>query len=162
MPPVSDFSIRQAAPADVKSLLELMLELARYEKLDHLFVTQEQDLSKWLFESPISSAFVALDGDHIVGYAVFFRSFSTFLGKPGFWLEDIYVTPSHRGKGIGKDLLRTIAREAVEHGHARVEWAVLDWNQPAIDFYKSIGATVMEDWRVCRLTGQELDRFAAS
>jgi GNAT superfamily N-acetyltransferase len=138
-----------------------MLELATYEKLDHIFVTDADALRQWLFASPVVSALVAEVEGAMVGYAIYYRSFSSFLGRPGCWLEDLYVSPEHRGTGIGKGLLTELARLAVENAYGRVEWAVLDWNQPAIDFYERIGADVMPDWRLCRLTGEKLAAFAA-
>lgn len=139
-----------------------MRELAVYEKLEHLFVADSDGLRQWLFTSPVASALVAEMGGETVGYAVYFRSFSTFLGRPGIWLEDLYVTPELRGTGIGKSLLSELAREAVAGGCGRLEWAVLDWNQPAIDFYERIGADVMPDWRMCRLAGEKLERFSGT
>jgi GNAT superfamily N-acetyltransferase len=156
-----EFTIRDAVATDADRLIALILELARYEKLEHIFVNSADELRRWLFsDSPVAGCFVAERDSEIVGYAIYFRSFSTFLGKPGFWLEDLYVTPAMRGTGIGKSLLKKLARTAVEAGHARVEWAVLEWNQPAIDFYQSIGANLMPDWRLCRLTDDNLRSFA--
>ncbi|HWA83891.1 MAG TPA: GNAT family N-acetyltransferase [Fimbriimonadaceae bacterium] len=160
---MSEFSIRRAEAADAERLIELMGELARFEKLDHLFAGTAGDLRKWLFgDSPVAFAEVAESGGVIVGYSVSFRSFSTFLGKPGLWLEDLYVTPAERGQGIGKALLRSLAAEAVRLGHGRLEWSVLDWNQDAIGFYEGLGAEIMADWRVCRLAGDRLARFGGS
>jgi GNAT superfamily N-acetyltransferase len=157
-----DFTIRDAAAADADRLIALIRELATYEKLEHLVVNSADELRRWIFtDSPVAGAFVAEIADEIVGYAIYFRTFSTFLGKPGFWMEDLYVRPEQRGSGIGKALLRRLASAALEKGHARVEWAVLDWNQPAIDFYESIGAQLMPDWRMCRLTGDKLESFAS-
>lgn len=159
---VPAFTIRQARSEDSEALIGLMIELARYEKLDHIFVNDAETLRQWLFASPVASALIAEIDGAAIGYAVFFRSFSSFLGKPGYWLEDLYVTPEHRGSGVGKALLAELARVAVSEQCGRVEWAVLDWNQTAIDFYQRIGADVMRDWRVCRLDGEKLQRFAAS
>jgi GNAT superfamily N-acetyltransferase len=158
-----DYAIRDAVESDCGRLIELMRELAVYEKLDHIFVGAEEDMKKWLFSgSPAAAGFVAEKDGVIVGYAIYFRSFSTFLGKPGIWLEDLYVSPALRGQGIGKALLKRLAVTAAEGGHARLEWSVLDWNQPAIDFYAAIGAEIMGEWRICRMDGERLSRFAAS
>jgi GNAT superfamily N-acetyltransferase len=163
MPPVSDIAIREGTERDAGRIVELIRELAVFEKLDHLFVNSETELCRWLFSgSPVAGCYVAEQDSEIVGYAIFFRTFSTFLGKPGLWLEDLYVTPAMRGKGVGKRLLRTLACATVDGGHGRLEWAVLDWNQSAIDFYQSLGAEIMPDWRMCRLTGETLERFAGA
>jgi GNAT superfamily N-acetyltransferase len=154
--------VRAATADDAERIIELMLELAVFERLDHIFVSTAADLRQWLFSgSPAASAFVAESDGTIIGYAVIFRSFSTFLGKPGVWLEDLYVTPAMRGSGVGKTLLRHIATTVVESGYGRLEWSVLDWNQGAIDFYQGLGAEILDDWRVCRLTGDRLQAFAA-
>jgi GNAT superfamily N-acetyltransferase len=159
---VPDFAVRVARSEDSEKIIELMLELAVFEKLDHMFVSTAPDLRRWLFSgSPAASAYVAESAGEIIGYAVVFRSFSTFLGKPGVWLEDLYVTPALRGTGVGKALLRHVASSVVENGYGRLEWSVLDWNQGAIDFYGHIGAEILTDWRVCRLSGDKLQRFAA-
>jgi GNAT superfamily N-acetyltransferase len=139
-----------------------MRELARYEKLEHLFKNDADSLRRCLFgPERVATGHVAESGGEIVGYSISFRSYSTFLGKPGVWLEDLFVLPSFRGKGVGKALLRTVAAKGAAAGCSRVEWAVLDWNQSAIDFYKSLGADVMPDWRMCRLTGEGLESFAS-
>ena len=141
--------------------MELIVELARYERLDHTLENNIDQLRAWLFSgSPVAGCFVAETAVTIVGYAIFYRTFSTFLGRPGLWLEDLYVTPEMRGRGLGKALLRRLAEETVNNKHGRLEWAVLDWNQPAIDFYQAIGAEMMADWRMCRMSGEGLARFA--
>jgi GNAT superfamily N-acetyltransferase len=159
---ISHFTIREATPKDASKIVELMRELAAYEKLEHLFVSTEEDLKEWLFATPVVGSFVAELEGMIVGYAIFYRSFSTFAGKPCFWLEDLYVSPDARANGIGKALLRKLASHTVRSKHARLEWAVLDWNDSAIEFYKSLGAEVMPDWRLCRLSGESLELLGSA
>jgi GNAT superfamily N-acetyltransferase len=157
-------TIRSATPGDVGAMFSLMLELAEFEKLTHLFVATEAGVHDALFgERPSSEAMVAEEADgSIVGYALFFHNFSTFLGRRGLYLEDLYVQPSQRGSGLGTRMLRQLAALAVERQCGRFEWTVLDWNQPAIDFYEKMGATVLPDWRVVRITGDALDALAGS
>ncbi|MEX3958105.1 N-acetyltransferase family protein [Trinickia sp. EG282A] len=142
-------------------MLALMRELAEFEKLTHLFVATEQSLSEALFGGrPAAEALVAeLDG-RLVGYALFFHNFSTFLSRRGLYLEDLYVQPALRGSGLGTALLRRVAALAVERRCGRFEWSVLDWNQRAIDFYTKMGATVLPDWRIVRVTGDSLAGLA--
>lgn len=159
--------LRAAGEADLGAIQRLMLELAQYEKLTHLFVATENDLREALFGShPAVECLVAQEHEDepasVVAYALFFHNYSTFLGRRGLYLEDIYVQPSQRGRGIGRALLQRLAGLALERGCARFEWTVLDWNQPAIDFYQGFGATVLPDWRVVRMTGEALQRFAAA
>jgi GNAT superfamily N-acetyltransferase len=155
-------TIRPATPADVGAMHALMYELAEFEKLTHLFVGTTDGLADALFGArPSAEALVAEDGGRIVGYALFFHNYSTFLGRRGLYLEDLYVQPSQRGTGLGTAMLRALAAIAVERQCARFEWTVLDWNQPAINFYEKMGATVLPDWRVVRVTGDALDRLAA-
>lgn len=155
-------NIRAATPADVSAMHALMYELAEFEKLTHLFVGTTDGLADALFGArPSAEALVAEDGGRIVAYALFFHNYSTFLGRRGLYLEDLYVQPSQRGTGLGTAMLRTLAAIAVERQCARFEWTVLDWNQPAINFYEKMGATVLPDWRVVRVTGDALDRLAA-
>ncbi|MBN3727616.1 GNAT family N-acetyltransferase [Burkholderia sp. Ac-20379] len=138
-----------------------MRELAEFESLTHLFVATEADLDDALFgPSPAAGALVATQDGAVVGYALYFQNYSTFLGKRGLYLEDLYVQPACRGTGIGTRLLRALAALAVERRCGRFEWTVLDWNQPAIDFYERLGATVLPDWRVVRVTGEQLDALA--
>ncbi|HTH60510.1 MAG TPA: GNAT family N-acetyltransferase [Paraburkholderia sp.] len=156
-------AIRPATPADVGAMVALMLELAEFEKLTHLFVATDADLRDALFGARASAeALVAEDGGRLVAYALFFHNYSTFLGRRGLYLEDLYVQPSQRGSGLGTAMLRRLAALAVERGCGRFEWTVLDWNQPAISFYEKMGATVLQDWRVVRVTGDALDKLAAS
>ena len=154
-------SIRTATPADVPLILTFIRELAAYEKLADEVVAVEVDFHAALFgERPTVEAVIASVGDEAVGYALFFPNFSTFLGKPGLYLEDLYVRPAARGLGVGRELLTHLARLAVERGWGRFEWAVLDWNEPSIAFYKKMGATAMHDWTVFRLTGGALKKLA--
>jgi GNAT superfamily N-acetyltransferase len=147
----------------VPTLLEFILELAEYERLAHTVEINEELLAKGLFgERPAAEALVAELGGERVGWALFFMNFSTFKGLPGFYIEDIYVRPQSRGRGAGKALLKRVAEIAVERGCGRVEWAVLDWNAPSIEFYKSLGATPLEEWTMYRLTGDQLHRLARS
>ena len=135
--------------------------LADYEKLGHLCVGTEDDLSRALFgTAPAAEVLIATVAGKPAGFALFFHTFSTFLSRRGLWLEDLFVYPEHRGTGIGKQLLTTLAGIAKARDCGRFEWAVLDWNQPAIAFYERLGATILPDWRVCRVTGDALDRLA--
>lgn len=155
-------TIRAATPADVGAVHALMYELAEFEKLTHLFVGTPDGLADALFGArPAAEALVAEDAGRIVGYALFFHNYSTFIGRRGLYLEDLYVQPSQRGTGLGTAMLRALAAIAIERQCARFEWTVLDWNQPAIGFYEKLGATVLPDWRVVRVTGDALDRLAA-
>lgn len=150
-------NIRAAERGDTALILELIRGLAEYEKLSHEVVATPELLEKWLFgERPVAEVLIAEWEGLPRGFALFFHNFSTFLGRPGFYLEDLYVQPEFRGRGIGKALLLRLARLAVERGYGRVEWSVLDWNQPAIQFYKSLGAKPMDEWTVFRLTGDGL------
>lgn len=157
-----DFLLRAAEPRDVNAIVGLIRELAEFEKLSHLLQVTPETLHPHLFgERPVVEAQVAqLDGE-VVGFALFFTNFSTFLSKPGLYLEDIYVRPALRGRGIGEALLSRLAAIAVERGYGRFEWSVLDWNSNAIRFYEKMGATVLPDWRICRITGDALQRFGA-
>jgi GNAT superfamily N-acetyltransferase len=156
------FLIRAAAPADVPELLRLIRELAQYEKLAHMAVGTPEQLHGALFGTrPVCEALIAEAGGRAVGFALYFSTFSTFLCKAGLYLEDLFVEPDHRGSGIGKALLQRLAALVVERGGGRFEWRVLDWNEPSIRFYESLGATLMREWLLARLTGQPLERLAA-
>ena len=157
-----DFLLRAAEPRDVNAIVGLIRELAEFEKLSHLLQVTPETLHPHLFgQRPVVEAQVAqLDGE-VVGFALFFTNFSTFLSKPGLYLEDLYVRPALRGRGIGEALLSRLAAIAVERGYGRFEWSVLDWNSNAIRFYEKMGATVLPDWRICRITGEALQRFGA-
>jgi GNAT superfamily N-acetyltransferase len=160
MDPVT-LEISPACEADVPVLLRFIRDLAAYEKLAHEVVATEEGLRRTLFgERPYAEAVIArLDGTP-AGFALFFHSYSTFLGKPGVYLEDLFVAPEHRGKGIGKALLRRLAQIALARDCGRVEWAVLDWNAPSIAFYRALGAQAMHDWTVFRLEGDVLRTVA--
>jgi GNAT superfamily N-acetyltransferase len=154
-------TIRPAKPEDCEAIFGLILELADYERLLDKVEGSAALLQQNLFsDNPHVFCIVLEEESNIIGYALYFHSFSTFLTRLGIWLEDIYVQPGHRGKGYGKALLRALAKIAVEKGCGRVEWAVLDWNQPSIDFYESIGAVRLLDWQICRLSGQNLASFS--
>ena len=155
--------IRRATPLDVPIILTFIRELAAYEKLADQVVATDDDMYVALFgERPVIEAVIATKDDEPVGYALFFPTFSTFLGKPGMYLEDVYVRPAARGLGIGRKLLEHLARVTVQRGWGRLEWAVLDWNEPSIAFYKKMGAKAMDEWTVFRLAGQELQKLAGS
>jgi GNAT superfamily N-acetyltransferase len=149
--------IRFASPADVATVYALVRDLARYEKLEHQVTGTEDDLRAHLFgPRPYAEALVCEVDGTSVGFALFFHTYSTFLGRPGLYLEDLFVLPEHRRKGYGRALIREVARLAVSRRCGRLEWSVLDWNAPAIAFYRSLGADVMPDWRICRLTSKAL------
>ncbi len=153
-------TLRPATPADLSAVVGLITELAEYEKLAHLVVVTPESLEPHLFgPKPVAEAVVGEVDGQVVAFALFFTNFSTFLGQPGLYLEDLYVQPAHRGTGLGKALLAHLGALAVARGCGRFEWSVLDWNQPAIDFYRAMGATVMPDWRICRLAGPALQAF---
>jgi GNAT superfamily N-acetyltransferase len=155
--------IRPATPDDVPTIARLIRELAEYERLVDRCVFQESDLRDYLFgEKKYAEVLLAEDAGSVVGFALFFHNYSTFRGKPGIYLEDLFVEPAHRGKGHGKALLVALAKLAVERDCARVEWSVLNWNTPSIDFYKALGATPMDEWTVYRLTDDALKKLANS
>ena len=155
------FLIRAAAAADVDDLLRLIHELAVYEKLEHMAVGTPPMLREALFGSrPSCEALMAQAGGRSVGFALFFTTFSTFLCKPGLYLEDLFVEPAHRGAGIGKALLRRLAALALERGCGRFEWRVLDWNEPSIRFYESLGARILPEWELVRMTEPEIARLS--
>lgn len=160
------FRLRPAEPRDLPAICGLIAELAAFEHLSHLVQGTPDTLAPHLFgDRPVAEAVVAELSDQpdapVVAFALFFTNFSTFLAKPGLYLEDLYVQPAHRGAGIGKALLQHLGALAVARGHGRFEWSVLDWNAHAIRFYEAMGATVMPDWRICRITGERLQAFAA-
>lgn len=155
------FSIRPAQPADVTHIHAMIVELAVFEKLEHLVVATEALLHEGLFSAhPSCEAIVGEENGDVVTFALFFHNFSTFLTRKGLYLEDLYVKQSHRGKGYGTQMLQRLAQLALERGCGRFEWSVLDWNTPAINFYQSMGADVMPDWRICRVTGDSLTALA--
>ena len=154
--------LRPAEPRDLDAIVGLIRALAEFEKLTHLLQVSPAKLGPHLFGArPVAEAFVAEVDDAVVGFALFFTNFSTFLAQPGLYLEDLFVLPSHRGRGIGEAMLTRLARLAVERSYGRFEWSVLDWNEHAIRFYQRMGATVMPDWRICRIAGPALEAFRA-
>lgn len=155
--------LRAATPADVPTILRFVRELAEYEREPDAVKATEADLQRVLFGArPYAEAIIAEEGANPLGFAIFFHNFSTWEGKLGVYLEDLYVTPDARGKGVGKALLARLAAIAVERDCARLEWAVLDWNAPAIGFYRSLGAVSMDEWTVNRVTGDALKKLAKS
>ncbi len=162
---MTDLRIEPATPADVPMILRLIRELAEFERLSHEVSATEDQLRKMLF-GPKPAAEVIMGrlqpGGEVVGFALFFHNFSTFLAKPGIYLEDLYVRQQFRGQGFGERLLRHLARLAVERDCGRLEWSVLDWNQRAIDFYKSLGAVPMNEWTVYRVTGPALQELSGA
>ena len=162
------FTLRGAELRDVGAIVGLIRELAEFENLTHLLQVTPEKLRPQLFgERPMAEALVAELGDgkgggEIVAFALFFTNFSTFLAQPGLYLEDLYVKPAHRGRSIGKALLVKLARIAVERDYGRFEWSVLDWNENAIRFYKGMGASVMTEWQICRVTGESLAKLGAA
>ncbi len=153
--------LRPAEPRDVPAIVGLITELAEFEHLAHLVQATPEALHPHLFgPKPVAEAAVAEvdteQGPQVVAFALFFTNFSTFLAKPGLYLEDLYVQPAHRGRGLGRSLLVHLAALAVQRDMGRFEWSVLDWNERAIGFYQAMGATVMPDWRICRVTGEAL------
>ena len=151
---------RNAEPKDTKLLLSFIRALAEYEHMLNLVVATEESLHDWLFVKRTAEAFFVLEGEREVGFALYFHNFSTFLGKAGIYLEDLFVLPEYRGKGYGKAILIRLAQIARERGCGRLEWACLDWNQPSIDFYRSLGAEPLDEWTGYRLTGDTLERLA--
>jgi GNAT superfamily N-acetyltransferase len=153
--------IRPAAAADIPAILTLVRELAEYEKLMPICVADESAYRRRLFgPDRAAEALVAEADGQIVGYAIWFKTFSSFLARPGMWLEDLYVRPEFRRRGLGKAMILELIRSAHERGYGRVEWSVLNWNAPSIEFYKSLGATPLDDWTVMRVTGEALERLA--
>jgi GNAT superfamily N-acetyltransferase len=152
-----------ATERDVALIWSLIRKLAEYEKLLDQMVATEDNLRAWLFgERPMAEVLIAYWAGEPAGFALYFHNFSTFLGLPGIYLEDLFVEPEYRGKGIGKALLIRLAEIAKERGYGRIEWAVLDWNRPAIDFYRSLGAESKEEWKIFQLTGEALRRLGGA
>jgi GNAT superfamily N-acetyltransferase len=155
--------VREARESDLDRIQQLIIDLARYERAAHEVKTTIEQLRVALFDpQPAAYALVAESNQQVVGFALYFRNFSTWEGVHGIYLEDLYVMPEYRGSGLGKALLTSLAELAVERGYARLEWAVLDWNQPAIEFYRSLGAVAMDDWTVYRLSGEALAAVGAT
>ncbi|MBS1790106.1 MAG: GNAT family N-acetyltransferase [Acidobacteria bacterium] len=158
---IPGFVIRQATEADVPLILQFIRGLAEYERLAHEVVADEATLHKTLFgERRVAEVIIGIHNGQPVGFALFFHNFSTFLGRPGIYLEDLFVNPDQRGKGFGRALLAYLAKLAVERECGRLEWSVLDWNEPAIRFYKSLGAKPMDEWTIFRITGDALTELA--
>jgi GNAT superfamily N-acetyltransferase len=160
---MNQFRIAAAQPGDIPAVLAMIRGLAEFERLAHLCVATEDQLSDALF-APDATAevIVAWEGDESAGFALFFHNFSTFLGRRGLYLEDLFIRPQFRGRGYGRALLIHLARLAVARGCGRFEWAVLDWNDKAIGFYRALGATVLPDWRITRVAGEALSTLAAA
>jgi GNAT superfamily N-acetyltransferase len=157
------FEIREATESDVPLILQFIRDLAEYERLAHMVVATEEQLRSTLFGAVrLAEVLIASEDGVPAGFAIFFHNYSTFLAQPGIYLEDLFVKPEFRGRGYGKALLVRLAQIARDRNCGRVEWAVLDWNEPSIAFYKSLGARPMEDWSVFRLTGEKLEALAAS
>ena len=157
---MSQFSIRHAEEKDVPLILYFIKELADYEKMLNEVVATEEILHEWIFEKNKAEVIFAMEDGKEIGFALFFHNFSTFLGRAGVYLEDLYVMPEYRGKGYGKALLKQLAKIAVERGCGRLEWWCLDWNKPSIDFYRSLGAVPMDEWTVYRITDDTLVEMA--
>lgn len=157
---MSQVDIRFATESDVPVILYFIRELAAYENMSEEVVATEALLKEWIFEKKKAEVILAQAEGETVGFALFFHNFSTFLGRAGIYLEDLFVKKEYRGKGYGKALLKELAKITVKRGCGRLEWSCLDWNQPSIDFYLSLGAKPMDEWTVYRLTGETLEGFA--
>lgn len=158
---MENFNIRPATPNDVATIMDLIRQLAIYEKLQHMITGNAEMMREALFgKKPSCECLIAEENGKPVGFALYFTTFSTFLGKPGLYLEDLFVVPSVRGKGYGKALLKYLAQLALRRECGRFEWRVLDWNEPSIQFYKSLGASVMPEWHLVRMTAGEMALLA--
>ena len=157
---MKQFTISTAVREDVPQILQFIRRLAEYEHLENEVVATEALLEEWLFDKEKAEVLIAREGEIPVGFALYFHNFSTFLGRAGIYLEDLFVLEEYRGRGYGKALLRRLAQIALERGCGRLEWCCLDWNQPSIDFYRSLGAVPMSDWTIYRLTGETLNNMA--
>ena len=161
MPDTPSHQLRPAEPRDLRAIVALITELAEFENLTSLLRVTPQSLEPHLFgPKPVAECLVGEVAGDVVAFALYFTNFSTFLGKPGLYLEDLYVKPDHRGSGLGQALFLRLARLAAERDCGRFEWSVLDWNVNAIRFYEKMGATLLPDWRICRLTGDALHKLA--
>jgi GNAT superfamily N-acetyltransferase len=158
---MSTYTLRPAESRDVPAIAGLIAELAEFENLTHMLQLTPEKLHPHLFgPKPVVEALVGeVDGEEVVAFALFFTNFSTFLAKPGLYLEDLYVRPAHRRSGLGKTILTRLAEIAVERDYGRFEWSVLGWNEDAIRFYEKMGASVLPEWRICRLTGEALAAY---
>ena len=159
---MGDFSIRFAAREDVPTILEFIRALAAYEMMEDQVIADETLLETWIFEKRKAEVLLAFEGDTPVGFALFFHNFSTWLGRAGIYLEDLFVLPEYRGRGYGKLLLKRLARIAVQRGCGRLEWSCLDWNEPSIGFYLSLGAEPQSEWTTYRLTGEALSALGTA
>ncbi|MBQ8217067.1 MAG: GNAT family N-acetyltransferase [Oscillospiraceae bacterium] len=157
---MENIKIREAQRTDIPLILDFIKKLAEYEKMLDQVVADSGTLENWLFDKSIARVIFVMDGDKEVGFALFFHNFSTFLGRAGIYLEDLYVLPEYRGRGFGKALLKELSKIAVDMGCGRLEWSCLDWNTPSIEFYRSLGSVSMDDWTVYRLTGKALENMA--
>ncbi|MBQ3006670.1 MAG: GNAT family N-acetyltransferase [Clostridia bacterium] len=155
-----EFEIRFAEEKDTEIILDFIKALAEYEHMTNEVVATTGILKEWIFEKKKAEVVFAVENGKEVGFALFFHNFSTFLGRSGIYLEDLFVMPEHRGKGYGKALLKFLAKITVERGCGRLEWCCLDWNKPSIDFYLSVGAKPLDDWTIYRITGESLTDFA--
>lgn len=159
---VDELNLRAATPADVPILFELVKALAEYEKLSHAVTGNAASLEAHLFgDRSYAEAIIAEFAGQPVGFSLFFHNYSTFLTQPGIYIEDLFVLPEYRGRGIGKQLVIYVAQLAVSRNCGRLEWSVLDWNQPAIGFYQRIGASILDEWRICRVTDDSLSNLAS-
>ena len=157
---MEELTFRTAEERDCGLILSFIKALAAYEKMSDEVVATEELLKEWLFEKQSAEVLFACENGKEVGFALFFHNFSTFVGRAGLYLEDLYVLPEYRGKGYGKALLKRLAAIAVERGCGRMEWVCLDWNKPSMDFYRSLGARPMDEWTIWRVTGETLDKLA--
>lgn len=155
-------SFRKAEAQDTGKILAFIYELAEYERMTDQVVATEETLREWLFQKKTAEVIFILEDGQEVGYMLFFHNFSTFLGRAGIYLEDLYIKPEYRGKGYGKAALRELSRIAVSQGCGRIEWSCLNWNEPSIKFYLSLGAVPMDEWTVYRLTGDALQNMAGT
>ena len=153
-------AFRDAERKDVPLILQFIKEIAAYEKMSDQVIADETTLETWVFDKEKAEVFFVMEEGKEVGFALYFHNFSTFVGRGGIYLEDVYIRPEYRGKGYGKAILKKLAAIAVERGCGRMEWVCLDWNQPSIDFYLSLGAQPMSDWTLYRLTGDALAQLA--
>ena len=154
------YTIRGAYEHEVGDILDFINKLAAYENLQSEVVATEEMLHEWIFARGNAEVIFVIEDDKKVGFALYFHNFSTFLGRSGLYLEDLFVLPEYRGKGYGKAMIETLARTAVERGYGRMEWSCLDWNEPSIAFYKSLGAVAMDEWTVYRLADETLEKVA--
>ena len=157
---MNNTQFRFATEQDTALILDFIKALAEYERMSDQVVATEEILREWIFEKKKAEVIFALENGTEVGFALFFHNFSTFLGRAGIYLEDLFVRPENRGRGHGKALIKELARITVERGCGRLEWSCLDWNKPSIDFYLSLGATPMDEWTIYRLSGERLNDFA--